>query len=751
MRASNHCWKSALLSSVNRPAPRATGLFRKLAVVALLSGMPISASHAMQPADNDAGEGVVQTGSGTPAARSGNSPLVVTARRREELLIEVPISMSTFSSEDIAARGINDLRDLEFAVPNLSSSGVDNNIGTNISIRGISNDARNIGFETGVSVYVDGVFSGRPSSYNLDMLDVERIEVLRGPQGTLFGKNTIAGAINIVTRRPDDEFRGMAEFQYGNYDQIIARTSLSGPLSESVFAGIRLYRRERDGFQTNVFNGQDLYTEDQWGGQIQLRFRPSSSLDIMIAADILEDDYIPNVNELEPGSFGFDQAPANRDASVDAPVFQTRDIFGLSLTAEYVFANDMALTSISGYRSTDTEFLSDDDATSLPFLTSSFIDEQEQFTQELRLTSGSDSSVDFTAGLYFLWQDVTTDRLSAIPPNTIAGPFGVAVSLDANVETRSFAPFGQVDFHVTDALTITAGARYTWVDKDIDINLIGSPAFQIIDLNTSDSRSDSALSFTFGPSYRVNENVNLYARVARGFKAGGFNADFVGADTIEFDSEFVTNYEVGVKFASSDGRNQLNLAAFYMDYTDLQVIRFEQFAGFIITNAGEASIYGLELDANVEPFDGFTITGGLGYLHATFDSFEDGGGPGVDFDGNRLADAPRWTFSVAAQYEHDLGGAGSIFARGEYSHRASTFSRASNDMNSFIDDFGLVNARIGYRTADESLGIELWARNLTNEEYINDRGTPPLGGLLGQTGRNFGAPRTYGVRVIGRF
>ncbi|PHR91675.1 MAG: hypothetical protein COA69_10820 [Robiginitomaculum sp.] len=685
------------------------------------------------------------------ASEAEQDQIIVTARRREELLFEVPISMTVISGEEIAARGANDLRDLEFAVPNISFNGVDNNVGPEIAIRGIGSDARNIGFETGVAVYVDGVFTGRPSSYNFDLLDVERLEVLRGPQGTLFGKNATAGVINVTTHRPGDELRGMAELQYGNYDHFIVRGSVSGPLSPTVSAGVGGFRRSRGGYQTNTLTGEDLYTDDSWGGRAQLRFRPRADLDILLSADVGIDDYIPNINELEPGSFGFSEAPNNREASVDAPVFQTRDMWGTSLSVDYELTNSLALTSITGYRSTDTEFLSDGDGTSSPFLTSNFVETQEQLTQEVRLSSHLGGSVEFTAGFFFLWQDVVADRISAIPPNTLVGPTGIAVTLDATVETINYAPFAEVDINLTDALSFTAGLRYSHVKKDIDMDLVGSPAFNIITLSTQESRSDDALSFTFGPSYLVSENVNIYARISRGFKAGGFNADFVSSSKITFDSETVTNYESGLKFVSDDNRHSVNIAAFYMDYRNLQVIRFEQLAGFIITNAGSADIYGVEVDAHFEPFDGLSINAAVGYLDATFASFKDAGGPGIDFDGNSFANAPHWTFSTSAQYEHALASGSTLFIRGEYSHRASNFSRTENDPNSFIDGFGLLNARVGYRFLDDSMSIEFWTRNLADKEYINDRGTPVLGGLLGQTARNFGAPRTYGIRLAKQF
>jgi len=714
------------------------------------SGLALCLAAALAPHASAQDTETAQAPASENTTQENSDVIYVTARRRQERLQDVPVSITTFSSDEIGARGFNNLRDLEHAVPNLVSSGVDTNIGPNISIRGISSDARNIGFETGVGVYVDGVFTGRPSSFNQDMFDVDRIEVLRGPQGTLFGKNTIAGAINIVTRAPDENLRASAELQYGNYNRVIARASVSGPLSDTVFGKIGLFHRSHDGFQTNTLTGADLFTENALGGRAQLRFVPSDALNIVVSVDAIVDDYKPNVNELEPGSFGFDEAPNNHEASVDAPVFQERNLFGASLTWDYELPNDLTLTSVSAYRATDTSFLSDDDATSNPFLSSSFDDEQSQYSQEFRLTSASGGRFEYVAGLYYFNQEVSTDRRSYIPPNTLLGPTTVEVILDATVETESYAVFGQFDYDLTDNLTFTGGARYTWEDKAIDMALMGSPIFGIVDLTTAESASDGAFSPTVGLSYRFSDSLNTYVKVTRGFKAGGFNADFVSADTIAFEPEFVTNYEVGVKIAPVGSSTQLNFAVFEMAYDDLQVIRFEQLAGFIITNAGEATLRGFEVDASAELFDGFDVSASLGYLDATFDSFKDGGGAGVDFDDNHLAYAPEWTFNITAQYEHDFNAAGSFFVRGEYSRRSSVFSRADNDPSTFIDGYDLLNGRIGYRFENDRIDVELWGRNLEDKDYINDRGEPPLGGFLGQAGRNFGAPRTYGVRLVAR-
>lgn len=681
------------------------------------------------------------------AAETAVAPeeILVTARKREERVQDVPIAMTVFDAEDIAARGVNALRDLEHSVPNLMFTSVDNVVSPQISLRGISSDARNIGFESGLSLYVDGVYTGRPSSFSVDMLDVAQVEVLRGPQGTLFGKNTTAGAINIITRAPSQEFEGNLELQYGNYDALRVRASASGPIVKDKLA-IRVggYMRKRDGYQHNLHTGGDLYTEDSKGAQAKLLLTPTDGFDLQIAIDGLHDRYRPNVNEMATG-LGATGTP--RDVDIDTPVYQERDVFGTSATANLDFG-PATLTSISAYRTTDIEFLTDDDGSSNPFLTGLFKEDQEQVSQELRLASNGSTRFSWVAGLYYFHQRVTTSRLSRL---TNLLPFQIDVTLDAKVLTDSYAAFGQFDYKITDALTLTGGLRYTSEKKTLDMNLVGSPLFGIATVSLSGHRyKEDDLSPTLGLAWRPNDTLNLYAKVAKGFKSGGFNADYVPSALVDFDSESATNYEAGAKYVSPDRAVRANLAVFVTDYRDLQVIQFQQFAGFNISNAAEATIKGVELDFEASPIAGLRFDGSVGYLDATFDSFKDAGGAGVDYDGNRLPEAPRWTASFGAQYTHDVG-VGSVTLRGDMTYRAHYFVDPENAPADRISGYTLYSARLGFTTADGGWTVELWGKNLANKRYMNARGTPVLGGLLGQEYVNYGAPRTYGVRLAAAF
>lgn len=679
--------------------------------------------------------------------RPGLEEVVVTARRHAESLQDVPMSVAVVSDRDVVLHNISDLRDLDNLVPSLVQTGPDSNVNPAVAIRGISSDSRNIGFESGVSVYIDGVYTGRPTSFMQDLMDVERIEVLRGPQGTLFGKNTIAGAINIVTRKPGEKPELYAEAQFGNYGLFRQRLSVSGPLVGQTLSGkFSVYNVDRDGIQTNVVNGKDYWNENNYGGRAQLRVTPSESLDIGLSVDGLREKTRQNVNSVVSG-FGANEAPGPRDISIDAPVAFERKISGAAVNVEYT-AGDTVFTSITAHRANDMEFVSDDDATSAPLLTSHFRDEERQFTQEFRMSSRVSDKFNYVAGLYYYDQRLDTNRVVTAPAGGFA-PVDLQASIVARVDTEDYAVFAQGDYRFTDALTLTLGLRYTHEKKTIDMNLQGLPPFGIISLDTVQSKSDDAPSPTISLAYALSAGVNTYFTISRGFKAGGYNADFIGNDQLSFDSEEVTNFEAGVKMQAFDDRLRFNLAAYHMNYDNLQVSVFRPGAGFVIDNAAKANIDGAEVEIEARPGAGFELTAGIGYNQAKFDQFQNAAGLGVDFDGNDLPNAPRWNTSFGAQYSFPIGNGGSFLIRGDYTYRSDYYSSADNLEDNRVDGYSLVNGVVGFTSADGRWDLQLWGKNLTDKLYANDKGAP-LGGLLGSRSVVYGMPRTYGVRVAFR-
>ncbi len=686
--------------------------------------------------------------------------IIVTAQKREQNLQSVPISITAFSESDIVSRGVQDFRDLTYYIPNVLLPGLASNIDAGLSIRGISSDTRNTGFDSGASMYVDGVFIGRSSAFITDLGDVERFELLRGPQGTLFGKNTIAGAMNVTTRSPGNQAEGLIEVQAGNFDLRRLRGWLGGPLNSAgtVSASVAATVADRDGFQNNVSDGRDFWEVDNQGARGKLRFTPSDRLDILLSADTFEDH--SRFNQMTPISgLGADccvNDPRNTD--IDATGEINREFSGGMLSVEFTLNNRSRITSITGYRNNKRKFVSDDDATFQPILVTAFDDREDQLTQELRYSSPDDRKVWYVIGLYYFDQEVTSDRESnagIIGPDCpqCFAPVPLQIALDSLINTRAWALFGQADWNLGDRAVLTAGLRYTDERRDLDFfDLRGLPPFGIISLDTTDSISDSDPSWTIGLSYNFSDRTMGYVKASRGFKSGGFNADYIGSPELRFEPEHATTYEGGIKFQGLNDRLRLNTAVFHTDYEGLQVSIFNpgDLSGFSIRNAAEATIYGLELELTATPTDAFNVSAGIGYQKAEFDEFPDAGGPGVDFSGNRLADAPDVTGNLGAQYTWEVAAGARIYARGDFVYIGDYFTRNSNDALSFVDSYNTLNARVGFESSEGNWVVELWGRNLGDDLYTvgKDR---PLGGLFGQDAAIYGEPRTYGVRLVAQF
>ncbi|MBS0416488.1 MAG: TonB-dependent receptor [Proteobacteria bacterium] len=670
------------------------------------------------------------------------SEIIVTARKRAEDVRDVPISITTLSADQIDKMGARDFRELDGYIPNMIQVGPESNISPLVSIRGVSSDTRNAGFESGITEYIDGVYTGRPVAWSSELLDVQGLEVLKGPQGSLFGKNAIGGAINITTRKPDKDVRILGEAEIGNFDLARAAGSISGPLvDDTVFGGVSVYKTYRNGIQTNVVNGKRYWNKNDYGGRAQLRFKPNESWDVNLSFDGLKEGLRPNIETVTAG-FGTDAIANPRQISVDAPVFSQRSIYGMSLNAVYTLPGGTTITSITAQRWNEEEFLSDDDQTAAPLLFSHFKDNERQFTQELRVASPGTGRFRYVAGVYYYNQHALTDRITTAPAGGLA-PVDLAASLYGLLNTHDYAAFAQADYSITDALTLTAGGRYTDERKNLLFELNGLPPFGIISITPAQryTRSDSNFTPTGSLVYKFNPIVNGYVSVSRGFKGGGFNADFVSNPQLGFAPEKMTNYEIGVKAEDTAQRVRGNISFYNMDYKDMQVSILSPIGGFIIANAQSATIRGVEMDAAAALIRGLDVTLAAAYNDAKFDRFDAG-------TSSRVPDAPKATASFGADYRIPVG-TGSLTLRGEYNYRSDYLAAASNGTNDPVPGYSLVNARLTYATARDLLRVQLWVDNIADRTYITDRGAP-LGGLLGQASVTYGKPRTYGVQLSTR-
>ncbi|WP_129774507.1 TonB-dependent receptor [Peristeroidobacter soli] len=687
--------------------------------------------------------------------------IVVSARMRDEDLRDVPISIVAIGADALAQRGATELKNLGDVVPNVIVGTGNQERRTNLVIRGISTEARSIGQETGVGVYLDGVYTGRAETYNQRLPDIAQVEFLRGPQGTIFGKNTIAGAISLTTLKPSDEVAGSLSLDGGNYGHAEAVGFLSGPLKEGLLFGkIAAYGLTEDGYAKNMFDGSRAGSKLQDGVRVQLRATPSDKLEVNFSADVNRIDGEPYRAEVTRGTFGNEPGAFTFDEAYHS--WEHIDYSGAALTVNYALDSGHSLTSITAFRKSQWETYSDETWNGFNHSWAEYEQSSEYTSQELRLASPSGRTLEYVVGLYYSKQDSDThtpvfigDGLADI----LGIPYGwKSFDQRAEVTTDGYAAFANATYHFADRWAATLGGRYTYEQKDL--------SFQQLDPNglgfvpaigpLTDDYSGGEFTPTASLMYSLNPSWNFYATYSSGYKSGGFNVDVLStADNISFDAERVDNFELGAKAVLFGGRAQANVAVFYMDYKDLQVTQYDPdtFSNYI-GNAANASVTGIELDLVAQPTANLNISAGLGLLDASFDRFIDQ--YGGDLKGNDLPFAPSLSASLATQYSWSINAAIGAFIRLEGAYRDRTYPDVQNDPRNRLESYTLLNARAGLRLG-EGWTLEVYARNLTDELYAVNRTTQrPLLSFLppfayDETTTTFGAPRTYGVKLTTRF
>ncbi len=666
----------------------------------------------------------------------------VSATKRDERLIDVPLSISVVGSEMIEQTGIRDLKSVAEYIPNVEITQA-TDFRSTVTIRGVGANSRNIGFDTRVGVYVDGIYMGQSPSLNQELLDLQRIEVLRGPQGTLFGKDTVAGAINLITKKPGDQFEGNLSADVGNLNYTEFKGMVNVPLSETVSFKGAISKADRDGYIPNTGTGNDLLGIDTLSYRGQLRFKPSSNLDINLSFDGLNSERLFLLGEPITDMLGLFPVAEDREVNFDFDPNESRDVYGAALTIEYELDNGFILKSLTGWRDTDASFSNATDYSPTSIIYIDYTDQFEQLSQEVQLISPDEGRLDYVVGLYLYQQDATTSRdvlfgdgfnegfiapfvapavaplLGLDPANLTAadlalisavvgfGPEGSAVTNAGDVTTNNYAAFFNANYDLTDRLTLNVGARYSVVDKDANWTLDGrnSGIFRIGSTNVDpvtgvpspliNSRSDTAFSPAISLTYALTETANIYAKYSSGFKSGGFNLDYINANELaansglEFDKETVDSYEIGIK--GTAGTFSFGAAAFLADFSDYQVNQFiildptasPPLTSIRITNAASVQSKGLEFEASWQATDNLLLQGSLGFLDTTFDEFPGGATGGGDAAGKTLPGAPDFSASFGAQYFHNLPALdASLLFRGDVTHRGGVFQTIDNTKTS---------------------------------------------------------------------
>ena len=722
----------------------------------LLSSVPVAWAQDAAPAGD------------TPATNATTLDSVkVTARKREETLQDVPVAVTAFTPETLDKLNIKDLGDLDAQVPNLTVYAARGSTSTVTAyIRGVGQADPLWGVDPGVGIYLDDVYIARPQGALLDVFDVERIEVLRGPQGTLYGKNTIGGAIKYISRGLPQETTGFASVTVGNYNQLDVKAALGGEIGgkDSGLRGrVSVASMNRDGFGENKFNGQEVSDKEINAVRLQLGAYSQDDFDVQFAFDYLDDqsgvrggkllstNTSATANFLFPGLSAYTPMGSRYDIYSAMPNVNDTEMKGLSATVNWRPNDDWAFKYIVAKRESDTETNIDFDMTPFPVADVKAFYSDSQVTNEVQANYDGGGRARGVVGIYHFDGDAGGQVLN----NFFGLSFGDTQGV---VNTSSLSIYTDWTFDLTDRLKLDVGARYTDEDKHaVAYNIGYTDATFTVPNGVVAANFDKTINFkNVSPKvsldYQITPDIMVYGLASRGFKSGGYN---IRANTTAvprsgepFDDESVDSFEIGSKMSFLDQRMFLNLSAFHNKYEDIQLSVFTQyidgngnpqfFGDF--TNAGKGTVNGVEVEYQFLPTQNWLISGNLAWLDAKYDEFITGG---VNVaDSQHFTNAPEFSGALNVEYRTDLANGGNLSARVTYSYQSEVYP--TTDLSEAIKQpgYGLLGAGVVWR-ANDAWSFSLQGTNLTDEEYRTTGYN--LQAALGVLSGFYGPPRQYSL------
>lgn len=778
----------------------------------------LSLRHALMAASSLMGVAIAhptlaQSADDGAETASAINDIVVTARRREEKLQDVPVAITALSGDQLAERGVVKLEDIRFQAPGFQvQPGPYGSAVPAFQIRGQRQQEALITQDPSVGVYVDEVYQARVHGVNQALLDLENVQVLKGPQGTLFGRNTTGGALLVQSKRPTDRFEGLVSLGLGNYDQREVTAILNMPASESLRFRMAMKEDRRDGFVRNVANGSRLGTERNFGFRVGALFTSGPFENYLtVQRTRTSGTGVPMISQgLGPVAASFPSVDPAAVAAANArqaalgfyemtgdllPNPQTVRTFGVTNVTTMDLSDGLTLKNVFGYRKISTQIGLEFDGSALltrngdPFFNALNDAREHQISEELQLQGKLfEDRLSFVVGGYYFREKGRDFQ------QTIIGGYGISQAGGGFATNRSASVFGQADLKLTNTLTATGGIRYSWdrrtligatylsgisglVTPMIDYDGLPPPVFCNNGAALPDCRAslpaykDKRPTWTAGLSWKPVDGTLVYATVSRGYRSGGYNLRGslagVGAQGSygPFKPEIVTNFEGGVKVDFNLGSMPVraNLSAYHQDYKNIQRTIFAQFPGEVtaqayILNAASATIDGGELELSVRPTRGLSLAGYASYIRPNYKSFSyviaanpDGSGTKtVDGSGNPFAGTPKWQIGANARHEYELGEQGQIAFSAQYYHQDRIFWSDNGERRATSNPYGLVDLRLEWNDAMGS-GVDLagYVRNLANKKY------KALGAsgydTLGFISYIPGNPRTYGGTMTVRF
>ncbi|MBV4487796.1 TonB-dependent receptor [Pseudomonas sp. SWRI153] len=780
------------MSPLNLASPLTPRRLKRLPLALLLAGSASwthgYAAEAETPAPGPAGNAAVNG--------SQLETVTVTTRRREESSQDVPMPMSVVSGQNLEAQRVYRIQDLQQLVPSVNVAYMHARQ-SSVSIRGLGNNPASDGLEGSVGLYIDNVYLGRPGMAVFDLMDIEQLEVLRGPQGTLFGKNTTAGVINISTRAPGFTPERSIETSVGEDGYFQTKGTISGPLNDELAGRFSAYRTRSDGDIKNEYDGHDLNGGSREGFRAQLLFKPNEDFNLRWIGDYNEENSsagtrvlyntgptINGVNLYESRASAAGATLVNgqhRKVNLDNDQHVTVHQGGTSVEANWTLPSDFTLTSISSYRFWNFTPRNDDGLNVPASYNAGVSVEDKQYSQEFRLASPKDEFFDYVVGAYYFGSDLDNKSFAYYGPQadiwngTPAGALANVTSVGkGHIKTDSFALFAQGTWHLTERLDFTAGVRGTYEEKNARVSrnapvggveVAGAAAnarrgragaYDSGDLNQYSSSPSGLLNL----SYRITDDVLGYATLSHGEKSGGVNlavgsAPTAGADSLLIGTERANNAELGFKSTLWDHRLQLNANVFWTQVNAYQTNAYDATNRVqYLTNAGSVRSRGVEFESTLVPLRGLTLNFNGSYNDVSYLSYKDapcppeisqapGAPASCDLTGHQVVGASKWIGNANGEYKWDLDNGFEPYVTGSYAFRSKAVGTVEDSDYGQIPSYAVVNLSTGLR-GDFNQGqwdISLWLKNAFDKTYYTTLWTGGNGGYEGL----LGTPRTLGV------
>lgn len=684
----------------------------------------------------------------------GAQAIVVTATRREEDLQDVPVAVSAVSDEALTIAGVEQVRNLNLVAPGFN--GGRNQLVMQPSIRGVGSSGTSVGDESNVAVYVDGVYQGDPYSTQVDLVEVSRVEVLRGPQGTVFGRNATGGLVNVVT--PDPQFTPRARFRASwgrmreDSNKFDIQAYATGGLTDTIAADLAVLYRNQGGYVTYLPDGGTVGETEIASIRSKLLFEPSSDVQFILTVGYVDTQ---DENAATARPVGDNTLAANIEGVLlpESPWEASNVTFGIPGRSDFnrldialkglIDLDGVLLESTSSYMRTRVHQIGDSDATNILLGETNMRVKPDTFTQELRLISDNSSSLSWTTGVYY-YQLEGEQPLILINRRDVTQPI-TPLTLEPEVDNSSIAGFVEGTYDLTPSLSITLGGRYTLETRKFSQRINGVQLF-------TDAEEDfDKFTYRAAIQYEVSPFLNIYATYGNGFKSGTFNT--FSPSNVAVQPETIEAIEFGIK-ADPLPWLRANLATYFYNYDNLQVTARAADNSFVLQNAASAEIYGGELELFVDPVPGLNLRAALAYAHSEYVDFpnaqvflpQPGGGNLVstaDASGNQLVRAPEFTLTLNGRYTFDAW-EGEAFVGGNLFHSSSVYYDYLNIFEQ--EPYQLLTAEIGWTNPDDDFTFRIYGKNLTNEAVVQQISPGPLAAYA-----TYERPREIGASLEVRF